>query len=40
MRAAFGCWDGVAIGMDLRVAAVPGHRPFQRAVAAGLFGTA
>ncbi len=36
VRAAFRGGNGIAIGMDLRVAAVPGDRPFQRAVAACL----
>ncbi len=40
MGAAFGGGDGVAVGMDLAVAAIPGHGPFERAVAAGLFGAA
>ncbi len=37
MRTAFGRRDRVTIRMHLRVAAIPGDRPFQRAMAAGLF---
>ena len=37
MRAAFGRGNGVAIGMHDAVATVPGDRPFERTVAAGLF---
>ncbi len=40
VRAAFGRRDGVAVGMELRIAAIPGDGPFERAVAAGLFGPA
>ena len=32
--------DGVAVGADRRISAIPGDRPFQRAVAAGTLGLA
>ena len=36
VRAALGRRNGVAVGTDEGVPAVPGHRPFERSVAAGL----
>src|SRR5690606_25407500 len=40
VRAAFWRRDRVAVGMNLRIAAVPGDRPFERAMATGFLGAA
>src|SRR5690606_32463625 len=38
VRSTFRSWDGVAVGVDLRIAAIPRNGPFEGAVPPGLLG--